>query len=147
MEFSRSNPATKTVIHQLLTLVRIWCKSKLTSVQLRNPCFCITMFSNLVQKIQRNSHKQQWPNDSSVAINHSHVSELWLPSDQDISDSLDFKKLPLNVIHGHGGVRHGHHVILWQRKRRTAFSHAECWKGTNKSIISDNVFTTGYCVY
>lgn len=45
----------------------------------------------------------------------SHVSELWLSPNQDIPDPLNLKELPLDVIHGDGGVCHGHHVVLWKR--------------------------------
>lgn len=41
-----------------------------------------------------------------------HVSELWLPPDQDVPDPVNLKKLPLDVVRGDGGVRYGHHVVL-----------------------------------
>lgn len=47
----------------------------------------------------------------------SHVSELRLPPDEDVPDPLNLKKLPFNVVHGDGGVRHGDHVALWGRER------------------------------
>lgn len=51
-----------------------------------------------------------------VLLSHSHVSELWLPPDQDIPDPFNLKKLPLNVVHSDCGVCHGYHVVLWGRE-------------------------------
>lgn len=45
-------------------------------------------------------------------LTYSHISEFWLPPDQDIPDPVNLKELSFNVIHGDGGVCHGHHVIL-----------------------------------
>lgn len=58
------------------------------------------------------------PNQSEVLVllNNSHVSEFWLSPDEDVPDPLDLYQLPFDVIHGNGGVCHGHHLLFWERE-------------------------------
>ena len=79
-------------------------------------------------------------------MGHSHVSELWLPPDQHVSDPVNLKQLPLDVVHGDGGVRHRHHVLVWEGERKLTELKSDLFM-EKKYSIKYSMFELSYVSY